>query len=163
MKNPILPFLFSLGAAGALLPAGADDWPMWGRTSDRNMFSTSAGLPDRFDPGKFKSGTETVDLGTTKNVKWVAKLGTQSYGNATIAQGKVFIGTNNDHPRDLQHQGDRSILLCLDEKTGDMLWQLVVPKLKSGKVNDWENLGLLSSPVIEGKYVYLVTSRCVLI
>lgn len=163
MKNPILPLLFSLGAAGALLPAGAEDWPMWGRTSDRNMFSTSAGLPDRFDPGKFKSGTETVDLGTTKNVKWVAKLGTQSYGNATIAQGKVFIGTNNDHPRDLQHQGDRSILLCLDEKTGDMLWQLVVPKLKSGKVNDWENLGLLSSPVIEGKYVYLVTSRCELI
>jgi hypothetical protein len=35
-----------------------------------------------------------------------------------------------------------------------------VPKLKSGKVNDWENLGLLSSPKVEGKYVYLVTSRC---
>jgi hypothetical protein len=51
-------------------------------------------------------------------------------------------------------------LFCLDEKTGELLWQLVVPKLKSGKVNDWENLGLLSSPKVEGKYVYLVTSRC---
>jgi outer membrane protein assembly factor BamB len=27
-------------------------------------------------------------------------------------------------------------------------------------VNDWENLGLLSSPTIEGNRVYLVTSRC---
>jgi outer membrane protein assembly factor BamB len=32
--------------------------------------------------------------------------------------------------------------------------------LKSGKVNDWESLGLLSSPKVEGNRVYLVTSRC---
>ena len=38
--------------------------------------------------------------------------------------------------------------------------QLVVPKLASGKVNDWESLGLLSSPTVEGDRVYLVTSRC---
>jgi outer membrane protein assembly factor BamB len=93
-------------------------------------------------------------------VKWVARLGSQSYGNATVAGGKVFVGTNNDHPRDLRHQGDRSILKCFDEKTGEFLWQLVVPKLKSGKVNDWENLGILSSPKIEGNRVFLVTSRC---
>ena len=77
-----------------------------------------------------------------------------------VAGGKVFIGTNNENPRDPQHQGDRSILLCFDEKTGEFLWQLVVPKLASGKVNDWENLGLLSSPCVEGNRVYLVTSRC---
>lgn len=133
---------------------------MWGRTPDRNMYAPGQGLPDRFDPGKFKAGTEEVDLATTRNVKWVAKLGSQSYGNATITQGKVFVGTNNDSPRDLQHQGDRSVLYCFNETTGALDWQLVVPKLKSGKVNDWENLGLLSSPKVEGKYVYLVTSRC---
>ena len=77
-----------------------------------------------------------------------------------VSGGKVFIGTNNENPRDPQHQGDRSILMCFDEKTGDFLWQLVVPKLASGKVNDWENLGLLSSPCVEGNRVYLVTSRC---
>src|SRR5439155_1445848 len=33
-------------------------------------------------------------------------------------------------------------------------------KLASGKVNDWEGLGLLSSPCVEGNRVYLVTSRC---
>ena len=150
-----------LGAWSLGLPAHAGDWPRWGGPDPgRNMYSPAKGLPDRFDPGKPKSGSEDIDLATTKNVKWVAKLGSQAYGNVVVAGGKVFVGTNNENPRDPQHQGDRSILLCLDEKTGDFLWQLVVPKLASGKVNDWESLGLLSSPCVEGNRVYLVTSRC---
>ncbi|MBI3879721.1 MAG: PQQ-binding-like beta-propeller repeat protein [Verrucomicrobia bacterium] len=136
------------------------DWPQWGGTDARNMYSPARGLPDKFEPGKLKQGTDQIDLATTKNVKWTAKLGSQSYGNITVANGKIFIGTNNDSPRDPKLQGDRSILMCLDEKTGELLWQLAVSKLKSGKVNDWENLGLLSSPRVEGDYVYLVTSRC---
>lgn len=144
----------------ALFPIQADDWPQWGGTPQRNMYSPAKGLPDRFEPGKLKAGTEEVDLSTTKNVKWVAKLGSQSYGNATIANGKVFTGTNNDSPRDARHEGDRSIMMVFDEKTGDFIWQLIVPKLASGKVNDWENLGLLSSPTVEGDRVYIVTSRC---
>ena len=145
----------------ALSPAMAEDWPQWGGTTwGRNMYAKEKGLPAKFDPGKYKSGTEEIDLKTTKNVKWVAKLGSQSYGNVTIAGGKVFVGTNNDSPRDSQHQGDRSVLMVFDEKTGDLLWQLIIPKLKAGKVNDWENLGLLSSPTVEGDRVYIVTSRC---
>lgn len=152
--------LSTLALATLGFTAGAEDWFQWGGTPHRNMFSPAKNLPERFEPGKFKSGTEDVDLATTKNVKWVANLGTQSYGNATVSQGRVLVGTNNDRPRDPQHQGDRGIVLCLDEKTGDLLWQLVVPKLKSGKVNDWENLGILSSAKVEGNRVYLVTSRC---
>jgi outer membrane protein assembly factor BamB len=117
-------------------------------------------LPDSFGKSEVKQGTDVVDAAKAKHLKWVAKLGSQSYGNVTVAGGKVFIGTNNENPRDPRHQGDRSILLCFDEKTGEFLWQLVVPKLASGKVNDWENLGLLSSPTVEGDRVYLVTSRC---
>src|ERR1051326_8173286 len=101
------------------LMARAEDWPQWGGRPMRNMYSVEKNLPDRFDPGKMKSGTEQVDMATTKNVKWVAKLGSQSYGNTTIAGGKVFVGTNNDSPRDPKHQGDRSILMVFDEKTGD--------------------------------------------
>jgi outer membrane protein assembly factor BamB len=142
-------------------PLRAQDWPRWGGLDPgRNMYSPATGLPDRFDPGKPKAGTDDIDMKTTKNVKWVAKLGSQAYGNVVVAGGKVFIGTNNENPRDPQHQGDRSILLCFDEKSGEFLWQLVVPKLASGKVNDWEGLGLLSSPSVEGNRLYLVTSRC---
>ncbi len=139
----------------------AADWPRWGGNDPgRNMYSPAKGLPDRFEPGKLKRGTEEIDITTTKNVKWVAKLGAQSYGNVVVAGGKVFIGTNNENPRDPKHQGDRSILMCFDENTGEFLWQLVVPKLASGKVNDWESLGILASPCVEGNRVYLVTSRC---
>ena len=155
MKS-IVTFVISSG----ILTAVAADWPQWGGTPPRNMYSPEKSLPAVVDPGKFKQGTEEVDLKTTKNVKWVAKLGSQSYGNVTVAGGKVFVGTNNENPRDPQYQGDRSILMVFDEKTGEFLWQLVVPKLKSGKVNDWENLGLLSSPTVDGDRVYLVTSRC---
>ncbi len=170
MKNPTQPkstFLTSALAlaalsAGLALPrAVADDWPQWGGNDPgRNMYSPARGLPDSLDPGKLKPGTEEVDLRTTRNVKWVAKLGAQSYGNVTVSGGKVFIGTNNESPRDKKHLGDRSILMVFDEKTGEFLWQLVVPKLISGKVNDWEGLGLLSSPTVQGNRVYLVSSRC---
>ena len=139
----------------------AEDWPQWGGNDPgRNMMSRAKGIPDSFEPGKMKAGTEEVDLATTKNVKWVAKLGSQSYGNPTVAAGKVFVGTNNDSPRDPQHKGDRSVLMTFDEKTGNFLWQFVVPKLASGKVNDWESLGLLSSPTVIGDRLYLTTSRC---
>jgi outer membrane protein assembly factor BamB len=149
-----------LAGLSLAVAASAQDWPQWGGLNQRNMYSPARGLPDRFEPGKTKPGTEEIDLATTKNVKWVGKLGSQSYGNVTVAQGKVLVGTNNDAPRDPHHTGDRSVLMCFDEKTGEFLWQLIVPKLRSGKVNDWESLGLLSSPKVEGKYVYLVTSRC---
>lgn len=161
---PVLsPALVLACLSGSVLsaPAALPDWPQWGgHDPGRNMYAPAQGLPDRFEPGKFKRGTEEIDLATTKNVKLVMKLGSQSYGNVTVAGGRIFVGTNNDSPRDPKHQGDRSILMVFDEKTGAFLWQLVIPKLASGKVNDWENLGLLSSPTVEGDRLYVVTSRC---
>ena len=130
--------------------AQAADWPQWGGNDlGRNMYSPAKGLPDHFDPGKLVAG-EAVDSKTTKNVKWVAALGSQAYGNVVVSGGKVFVGTNNEYPRDPQHEGDRGMLMCFDEKTGELLWQLVVPKLPSGKVNDWEGMGICSSPAVEG-------------
>jgi len=160
--------MVQIAFAGLTFPTLAADWPQWGGSTERNMYSPAQGLPDHLTKGKtadikFKTGTEEVDPANVENLKWVAKLGSQSYGNVTVAGGKVFIGTNNEPPRDPKHPGDRSILLCLDEKSGGLLWQLVVPKLASGKVNDWESLGLLSSPTIEGDRVYVVTSRCELL
>jgi outer membrane protein assembly factor BamB len=137
------------------------DWPCWGGNDvGRNMYAPAKNLPVKFNPGQLKKGTEEVDLATTQNVKWVAKLGSQSYGNPAVAGGKVFVGTNNESPRDGKHTGDRSIMMVFNEKTGAFLWQLVIPKLAAGKVNDWESLGLLSSPAVEGNRVYIVTSRC---
>lgn len=144
--------------AGASL-ASASDWPMWGGTPSRNMVSPGKGIPDDVVPGKFLPKTETIDPKSTKNVRWVSKLGSQAYGTPVVAGGRVFIGTNNETPRDPKQVGDRGVLMVFDEKTGAFLWQLVVPKLGSGKVSDWEYVGICSSPAIEGDRGYVVTNR----
>ena len=140
--------------------AQGGDWPQWGRDHTRNMVSPEKGLADRFVAGKFVGSTDEIDPKSTKNVKWIAKLGSQSYGNPTVAGGRIFVGTNNEVPRDPRFKGDRSCVYCLDEKDGKLLWQLNVPKLGTGKVSDWEFLGICSSPAVDGNRVYLVTNRC---
>ena len=65
----------------ALLPALARgaDWPQWGGQDARNQVSPEAGLPDTFEPGKKRPDGSGIDLATTKNVKWVARLGNAAY------------------------------------------------------------------------------------
>ena len=135
------------------------DWPMWGRDGSRNMISDEKQIIFDFNPGEMNDD-EVVDMKTTQNIKWVAKLGSQAYGNVTIGNGCVFIGTNNESPRDKGKKGDRGVVMCLDEKTGALKWQLVIPKLGAGKVSDWEYIGICSSTAIDGDKVYVVTNRC---
>src|SRR5688572_29843938 len=91
----------------------AEDWPSWGgKDTGRNMFTDVKGLPAEFNPGKFKPNSEDIDLATTKNVKWVVKLGSQTYGNPVVANGKVLVGTNNATPRDPRIKDDKSILMA---------------------------------------------------
>src|SRR4051812_35624776 len=91
-------------------PSSAADRPQWGEAWTRNMVSEERGLPESFDPD------------TGRNVKWVAKLGSETHSTPVVAGGRVFIGTNNDQPRDPQRQGDRGVLMCFDEKEGQLLW-----------------------------------------
>src|SRR3954467_4317766 len=101
-----LGLLFGFGAWGV----SAADWPQWGGRNMRNMYSPEKGLPSTLGKVEFRPGTEEIDTKGVKNLKWAAKLGSQSYGNVTVAHGKVFVGTNNENPRDPKHLGDRSIL-----------------------------------------------------
>jgi hypothetical protein len=107
-----LPLLTAaLIASGLVTSTSGVDWPAWGGNDlGRNMYSPAKGLPTEFDAGKPKSGSDEIDLKTTKNVKWAVKLGSQSYANPTVFNGKVFVGTNNETPRDPKHVGDRSIM-----------------------------------------------------
>jgi outer membrane protein assembly factor BamB len=130
----------------AWLPLVSQDWPMWGGTAQRNMTSTVTGLP------------ETWDLTTGTNIKWKAQLGSTSNGNPVVAGGKIFLGTNNEHPRNSGITGDKGVLMCLRESDGTFLWQAVSDKLESGDV-DWPEQGVCSSPAVEGKRLYYVSNR----
>jgi outer membrane protein assembly factor BamB len=129
---------------------GTGDWPMWGGTADRNMVSNMKGLPTDWD------------IKTKKNVKWVAQLGSQSYGNPIVAGGMVFVGTNNELLRDPKQPGDRGVLMAFRETDGQFLWQHTHAKLESGRANDWPFQGIASSPLVEGDRLYYVSNRGVL-
>lgn len=144
MKHAALtPLAFAFGLS--FLTAG--DQPQWGRAWTRNLVSPEKPLPHSFDP---KSGV---------NVKWTARLGTETHSSPIVAGGRVYIGTNNGEPRDPKHQGDRGVLMCLSEATGELLWQWVVPKRVEDIYHDWPNSGICSPPTIEGDRVYVVNNR----
>jgi outer membrane protein assembly factor BamB len=138
---------WSLALASTHSVASATDQPQWGQAWSRNMVSAVKGLPASFDP---KTG---------RNVKWVARLGTETHATPVVANGRVFLGTNNGAPRDPRHEGDRGVFLCFEEATGQFLWQLVVPKIKTSMYWDWPGAGICSTPSVEGDRVYLVSNR----
>ena len=128
-------------------PLFAADQPQWGQAWTRNMVSAERGLPSSFD------------LETGKNVQWIVPLGTQTHGTPIVAGGRVFIGTNNEEPRDPKNVGDRGIMLCLDEKDGHFLWQLAVPKRREDQYFDWPKTGMASPVTVEGDRAYFVDNR----
>ena len=141
-------FAFSSAAVAvfACSLAATGDWPEWGGTPSRNMVAPAdaTGLPTSAKVEASADGN--VDVAKSTNIKWAAQLGSAAYGNAVVAGGRVYVGTNNDRPRDPKHQGDRGVLLCLDEQTGKLIWQLVSPKLGAGKVVDFEGRRRLLLP-----------------
>lgn len=137
-------------AAVALVGAtsGNGDWPMWGGTPERNMVSSMKGLPTSWD------------VKTKKNIKWMAALGSQSYGNPVVAGGQVYVGTNNESVRNAKEPGDRGVLMVFSESDGKFLWQHTSAKLPAGRANDWPYQGVCSSPLVEGDQLWYVTNRC---
>ncbi len=130
---------------------GSGDWPMWGGSPDRNMVSSMKGIPTSWDVEK------------RVNVKWVADLGSQTYGNVVVSGGMVFVGTNNEAVRDPKITGDKGILKAFRESDGEFLWQMVHDKLAAGRVNDWPYQGVASSPLVEGDRLYYVSNRAELV
>src|SRR5678816_681374 len=126
---------------------GVTNWPMWGGSPDRNMVSDATGMPT------------TWDVKTGKNIKWVASLGSQSYGNPTVSDGVVLVGTNNEATRDPKQPGDRGVLMAFNEETGEFMWQATFEKLSSGRANDWPYQGIASSPLILDGIAYFTSNR----
>jgi outer membrane protein assembly factor BamB len=99
-----------------------------------------------------------------RKIKWVAKLGSNTYLGPAIAGGKVFIGTNNASLRDPATPGrDKNVLLCFRESDGKFLWQAVHDELPPDVRKEAGGQGVVSVPVIEGNRLYYLSNRCELI
>jgi hypothetical protein len=139
----------------------AADYAQWGGSPTRNNVSAERNLPTDWNPGEFDRKTGRWDNTKAKNIKWVANLGSQTYGSPVVADGRVFVGTNNSYghiqqyPRDI----DLGCLLCFSEQTGEFLWQFSAEKLPTGRVHDWPLIGIVSSPLVEGDRAWFVSNR----
>lgn len=125
--------------------ASAGDWPMLGGRPDRNNVSAETKLPTEWN--------------AKKNVKWTADLGDVTYGGPVIANGRVFIGTNNDEPGSRQKRG---VMKCFSEKDGSLLWRVAHEKLAEAGEDDVA-IGVCSTPCVAEGLVYYVSNRAELI
>ncbi|MEZ6134571.1 MAG: PQQ-binding-like beta-propeller repeat protein [Pirellulaceae bacterium] len=131
------------------LKVGKHDWPQWAGSHLRNSVTDEPNVPTEWN------------VETGMNVRWSMPLGSETYGNPVVANGRLYVGTNNGagylarYPSDV----DLGVLLCFDEKDGTFLWQHSSEKLPTGRVHDWPNQGICSAPLIDGDRLWYVTSR----
>ncbi len=95
---------------------------------------------------------------------WARRLGTHQYSFPAVRNGYVYIGVDD---RGLNHPVVRptggGLAMCLKEATGDMVWQLPVPRYMEGVVapfhfNHWK-CGISSTPAFDEKHLFVVGSR----
>ncbi len=118
-------------------------------TGQRPPLGDVGKLPDDWDPE------------TARNIKWGVRLGSQTFGAPVVADGKVFVGTNNGTGY-LAHyptSRDLSCLLCFRESDGKFLWQHSSEKLPTGRVHDWPLMGITCSPWVEGERAWFASNR----
>lgn len=155
---------FMLGAV--CLAARAEDWPQWGGSPARNMVSAERDLPVSFNPRRPElsaSGQTESDISPDDGIKWAVRLGSHTYGNTVVADGRVYVGTNDAYMHDFRLRSTRGgLILCLDEQSGKLLWKLAIPRFRTNLRDfnyDDMDLGICASVTVEGKRAYVVSNR----
>lgn len=128
------------------LAATAADWPMGGRTNDRNPVSLEKNAPtDWAFPTKESKA---------KNIAWTAKTGrSRSLGGPVISNGLVWVA---DYEK-VEDSFD-SVLACYRETDGKLLYRHVTPRGHS-QLKGWSGLGWNASPVVEGDRLWYGTGQ----
>ena len=155
----------ALGAWIVLIAAqsvlGAEDWPMLGRTPTRNPVVADGDPPLDWNIGRYDRRTRQWDMSGVKGVKWQAKLGSVTYGTPVVANGQVYVGTNNGagYLERYPNTVDLGCLLCFRESDGQFLWQFSAEKLPIGRIHDWPMQGIGCPPLVEGERMWLISNR----
>ena len=122
----------------------AGDWSQWGGTSYRNNVPVGTNIPTSWAIGSFDRKTYEWNSEGSENIKWVARVGSQTYGNPVSAAGKIYVGTNNSAGYLARYPAavDLGCMICFDAKDGSFLWQHSSEKLSTGRVHDWPLQGI---------------------
>jgi outer membrane protein assembly factor BamB len=128
----------------------ADDWPMMGRDRTRN-----AVIPEKNPPLDW-------DVKTGRNVKWWSTLGSVCYSSPVVANGLIWIGSNNYIQQDGKWNyadGQSGVLMCFREGDGKLLYKHVSGTLKGYPYSLWGAIGMNCSPLVEGNRLWCTTTR----
>lgn len=116
-------------------------------------------LPNDWSPGKFDPRADQWLPGSARNIKWVADLGSQTFGAPIVADGRVYVGTNNGYRKGRgKPELDLGRLMCFRESDGQLLWQHASDKLGQHR-HDWPLQGIQCSPWVEGDRAWFVNGR----
>src|SRR5258706_15130886 len=135
LRHPtVFSFLASwlLGSLAFTLPSQAEDWPQW-RGPRADGTSTETPVPTHWS--------------TTDNVKWKVPLPGKGHGSPIVVGDRIFLNTALE-------QSNKRVLLCLDRKTGQTLWQtevLTAPLEQKNKLNNYAS----STPACDGQRVFV--------
>jgi outer membrane protein assembly factor BamB len=150
---------FGPSAAAGAAPGGSD-WPQW-RGPGSQGISAEAGLP-----------TEWSD---TKNVQWKTPIPGAGHSSPIVSGGRVFLTTSVEgaaveRTHTVTHLYNNQVfkhpdwtgadrmytlkVLCLDRKTGRVLWERVAYEGKVYDTRHRKNTYASSTPATDGRYVY---------
>jgi outer membrane protein assembly factor BamB len=123
-----------------------------------NVERNNVNLTDKNIPA-----TWAVAEGKRQNIKWVAKLSNKAYGGPVVADGRVYVATDNREAHVPAITGDKGIVLCFRDSDGNFLWEAAHDALPVEIAKEARSEGIASTPTIEGNRLYYVSNRCELI
>jgi len=107
----------------------ADEWSQF-RGPNGSGVSATKGLPTEFGPNK--------------NVVWKTEL-PSGHSSPVLTRDRIFVTA---------HTNGKLFVICLDRKTGKILWQKEVPRSRAGRLQN-VNGPASPSPVTDGSNVYV--------
>lgn len=126
---------------------------MSGRSASRNPVSLEKKPPLWWHTPDW----DDVQKLPARNIKWQARLGSHTKGDPIVANGLVWVGTNNSHPRDPQVKAPLPVLMCFREKDGKFLYQYVTQLGPDERLQDSRYAGHTSTCMVVGERMWFTT------
>jgi hypothetical protein len=125
-------FFTTLVVMLAAMPALGEDWPQW-RGPRGDGTSTETGIPIKWGPAE--------------NTAWKTPIPGKGHSSPVVWGERVFVTSCLDIE-------NKQLLLCLDRKTGKILWTREQPFGRQKAIHKL-NSHASSTPAADGKYVFI--------
>jgi outer membrane protein assembly factor BamB/HEAT repeat protein len=99
-----------------------------------------------------------LPLDWNRRVAWSVDLAGETFGRPVLADGVVYLGTDNAGTRNPAFADDGGVLLALRAADGAFLWQDLAPRVKRG-LREFLLPSTTSAPYVEGDRLYYLTAE----